>query len=101
MTPERRIAIHLSELTGVEYECSDCHMRCFVSFDDFKKIPVLCPNCEKRWFGESQTSNMELSDIAIVGHFFEYLRKIKTHKFGAIIRLGIAPDVRPDITPKI
>jgi DNA-directed RNA polymerase subunit RPC12/RpoP len=101
MTPVRRILINLSELMGAEYGCSHCHTRCFVSFEEFKKIPVLCPNCEKRWFGESQPSNTELSDVAVVSQFVEYLRKIKAHKFNAIVRLEIASDVRLDVIQKI
>jgi hypothetical protein len=100
MTPERRFLITPQELIGMEYECSQCHARCSVSFERVDRIPHLCPNCPARWLSETQPSSSANSDSRAIALFLQSLQEIRGRNFGAVIRFEIAPDVRLDAAQK-
>jgi hypothetical protein len=50
MTSETRMLIGLDDISGVEIECSKCHLTILYPISQLFKIAPHCPHCKQEWF---------------------------------------------------
>jgi hypothetical protein len=53
MTSEHRTLIDLTDITGVEFECTHCGAKVLYPFDRHDRLIDQCPNCHEHWLVDS------------------------------------------------
>jgi hypothetical protein len=50
MTSENQTKIEAADISAIEIECSDCHVKSAFPLSECSRIRSRCPHCEKKWF---------------------------------------------------
>src|ERR1035437_2488789 len=53
MTSETRTLIEPDDITGVEMECDQCHVKTIFPITTQLKLKAHCPHCGKQWFDDA------------------------------------------------
>jgi nitrate/TMAO reductase-like tetraheme cytochrome c subunit len=56
MTSETRTFIETTDVSGIEIECSYCHIKSLFPISECSKIDARCPHCEKKWFDSNENA---------------------------------------------
>jgi len=71
VTLEKRCFIEFSDITGVELECSRCHVKMMFPSFDLKHLAVQCQNCREVFF---DPKGQDLQMLAELGNKLADLR---------------------------
>lgn len=73
MTAEKRVAIEISDVAGIEFECLRCKGRCYIPLKKFSDLMTNCPNCRDVWFKVQSQGNPEQ---ALVYDFLDHFKRL-------------------------
>ncbi len=89
MTIQTRTLISLSDLIGMEYECTHCHVKYSVPLQKLDRPTLACPNCKEQWFDHPRGPAVDVSEDALQ-HFVDCLRFLQARQLpGVALRLEI------------